>query len=257
MGIRHWFNRNIYASATYYELDMDNEILYGMDEAGNQRNVNVQNVSHTGLELEGLVRLTPSWTVKGNWTKQKVLVRSNFLPALTPINGLTTEDKWLWQNPGEMCNLSLEYNNREWGFSGLITYHYIGSRYRINDPYNIAEPLEPAKWGDLAFSQTFFDNAATLYFGIKNFSDLQYAIIGTKSAPSLFDPLGTSVPAAWYPNEGRTYYAGIKANMDFDRMKVPTREDLSRMQRRLYGSVQSGVDSVYGWGARIRNLARF
>ena len=70
-----------------------------------------------------------------------------------------------------MGNLSLEYNNREWGFSGLITYHYVGSRYRINDPYNIAEPLEPAKWGDLAFSQSFFDNAATLYFGIKNFSD--------------------------------------------------------------------------------------
>jgi iron complex outermembrane recepter protein len=257
VGIRHWFNRNIYASAVYYELDMDNEILYGMDQAGNQRNLNVQNVSHIGIELECLLKITPSWTVKGNWTKQKVLVRSNFLPALTPINQQTTEDKWLWQNPGEMGNLSLEYNNREWGFSSLITYHYVGSRYRINDPYNIAEPLEPAKWGDLTFSQSFFDNAATLYFGIKNFSDRQYAIIGTKSSPSLFDPLGTSVPAAWYPNEGRTYYTGIKANMDFDRMKVPTREDLSRMQRRLYGSVQSGVDSVYGWGARIRNLGSF
>jgi iron complex outermembrane recepter protein len=257
VGIRHWFNRNIYASAVYYELDMDNEILYGMDQAGNQRNLNVQNVSHNGIELDCLLKITPSWTVKGNWTKQKVLVRSNFLPALTPINQQTTEDKWLWQNPGEMGNLSLEYNNREWGFSGLITYHYVGSRYRINDPYNIAEPLEPAKWGDLAFSQSFFDNAATLYFGIKNFSDRQYAIIGTKSAPSLFDPLGTSVPAAWYPNEGRTYYTGIQANMDFDRMKVPTREDLSRMQRRLYGSLRSRVDDVYGWGARIRSLASF
>ncbi len=185
MGIRHWFTRNIYAGAVYYELDMDNEILYGMDAAGNQRNVNVQNVSHSGVELDALVKITPSWTVKGNWTKQKVLVRSNYLPALTSINQLTTEDKWLWQNPGEMGHLFLEYNNKEWGFSGMISYHYIGSRYRINDAYNIAEPLEPAKWGDLAFSQSFFDNAATLYFGIKNFSDRQYAIIGTKSAPSL------------------------------------------------------------------------
>ncbi len=257
VGMRHWFNRNIYASATYYDLDMDNEILYGMDLAGNQRNMNVQSVSHVGLELEGLVKLTPSWTVKGNWTRQKVLVRSNFLPALTPLNGLTTDDKWMCQNPGEMGNLSLEYNNREWGFSGLITYHYIGSRYRINDPYNIAEPLEAAKWGDLAFSQTFLGDAVTLYFGIKNFSDAQYAIIGTKSAPSTFSPLGTSVPAAWYPNEGRTFYTGLKANMDFNRMKVPTREDLNRMQRRLYGSVQAGADSVYGWGTRIRNMANF
>lgn len=255
VGLRYWFNRNIYVSATYYELDMDNEILYGMDDAGNQRNVNVQNVSHTGLELEGLVKPTPSWTIKGNWTKQKVLVRSNFLPALTPLNGLTTEDKWLYSNPAEMGNLSLEYNNKEWGFSGLITYHYIGSRYRINDPYNIAEALEPAKWGDLAISQSFFDKAATLYFGIKNFSDRQYAIIGTKSAPSPSSPLGLGVPAAWYPNEGRTYYGGVKANLDFDRMRVPTRDDLNRMQKRLYGSLRSGVDNVYGWGARIRSLA--
>jgi len=257
VGIRHWFNRNIFASVVYYELDMDNEILYGLDEAGNQRNVNVQAVSHSGVELEGLVKLTPSWTVRGNWTKQKVLVRSNFLPALTLINGQTTEDKWLYQNPGEMGNLSLEYQNREWGFSGLITYHYIGSRYRINDPYNIAEPLEPAKWGDLAFSQTFFDNAVTLYFGVKNFSDRQYAIIGTKSAPSLTDPFGTRVPAAWYPNEGRTYYGGIKATMDFERMRAPTVEDLNRMQRRLYGSLQSGVDRMYGLGSGIRKLTSF
>ncbi|MBI5252698.1 MAG: TonB-dependent receptor [Desulfomonile tiedjei] len=257
VGIRHWFNRNIYASAVYYELDMDNEILYGMDQAGNQRNLNVQNVSHSGIELECLLKITPSWTVKGNFTKQKVLIRSNFLPALTPINQQTTEDKWLWQNPGEMGNLSLEYNNREWGFSGIFTYHYVGSRYRINDPYNIAEPLEPAKWGDLAISQSFFENAATVYFGIRNISDAQYAIIGTKSAPSVYSPLGTSVPAAWYPNEGRTCYAGIKANMDFERMKVPTREDLTRMQRRLFGSLQSGLGGVYGWGARISNLANF
>ncbi|MGB6067578.1 MAG: TonB-dependent receptor [Desulfomonilaceae bacterium] len=257
VGIRHWFNRNLYASATCYDLEMDNEILYGMDEAGNQRNVNVQNVSHSGIELEGMFKLTPSWTLKGNLTLQRVIINSNYLPALTPINGLTTDGTWLWEVPAKMANLWLEYNNREWGFSGLIEYHYIGSRYRINDPYNIAEPLEAAKWGDLAFSQSFFDKAATLYFGIKNFSDLQYAIIGTKSAPSLSDPLGTSVPAAWYPNEGRTYYAGIKTNMDFDRMKVPTRADLNRMQRRLYGSMQAGFDSVYGWGARMRNLARF
>ncbi|MFH0821162.1 MAG: TonB-dependent receptor [Pseudomonadota bacterium] len=257
VGIRHWFNRNIYASAVYYELDMDNEILYGLDEAGNTRNVNVQGVSHSGVELEGLVKLTPYWTLKGNWTRQKVLVRSNFLPALTPINGLTTEDKWLYQNPADMGNLSLEYANKEWGTSFLISYHYIGSRYRINDPYNIAEPLEPTKWGDLALSQSFFGNAATVYFGVKNFTDRQYAIFGTKSAPSTYDPLGTSTPAAWYPNEGRTYYTGLKADMDFERMRVPSVADLSRMQRRLYGSVESGMDTVSGWGERIRTFAGF
>lgn len=141
------------------------------------------------------------------------------------------------------------------GFFGMIKYYYVGSRYRQNDVYNIWEPLEPAKWGDLAFSQSFFDNDATVYFGIRNFSDRQYALIGYVSPPSIYSPLGSY--EAWFPNEGRTYYGGIKAKMDFDRMRVPTVADLTRMQKRLYGSLQSGVDSVYGWGARIRGLASF
>ena len=254
-GLRHWLNRNIYASVVYYEMDMDNEILNGMDELGQSINMNVNDVSHSGVEIDALLRITPRWTLQGNWTRQLVRVRSNFLPGLTPLNGLTTEDKWIFQNPGEMASLSLKYNNDEWGFSAMIKYYYVGSRYRQNDVYNIWEPLEPAKWGDLAFSQSFFDNDATVYLGIRNFSDRQYALIGYVSPPSIYEPLGSY--EAWFPNEGRTYYGGIKAKMDFDRMRVPTVADLTRMQKRLYGSLQSGVDSVYGWGARIRGLASF
>jgi hypothetical protein len=103
---------------------------------------------------------------------------------LTPFNGLTTEDKWLYQNPAELANLVLEYNNRVWGFSGMIKYYYVGSRFMSNDAYNIVPPLEPAKWGDLAFSQTFFDNVVTLYFGIRNFSDAQYSILGSTATPA-------------------------------------------------------------------------
>jgi iron complex outermembrane receptor protein len=257
VGIRHWFNRNIYAGAVYYELDMDSEILYGLDAAGNTANMNVRDVSHSGLEMDALARITPSWTLKGNWTRQKVLVRSNFLPGLTPLNRLTTEDKWLYQNPAEMANLVLEYNNREWGFSGMIKYYYVGSRFMSNDAYNIVPPLEPAKWGDLAFSQTFFDNVVTLYFGIRNFTDAQYSILGSTTTPSKSYPWGNRKEDAFWPNEGRTYYGGIKANLDFDRMRVPTSADLNRMQKRLYGSLESAVGNAYGWGARIRGLANF
>lgn len=255
VGLRHWFTRNIYVGIVYYELDMDTEILSGMDELGQSINMNVNDVSHYGVELDALVRIIPRWTLRGNWTRQMVRVRSNFLPGLTPFNGLTTEDKWIFQNPGEMANLVLEYNNREWGFSAMIKYYYVGSRYRQNDVYNIWEPVEPAKWGDLAFSQSFFDDDATVYFGIRNFSDRQYALIGYLSPPSTYSPFGDY--EAWFPNEGRTYYGGLKANLDFHRMKMPTTGDLQRMQRRLYGSLQSGVDRVYGWGGRIRDLARF
>lgn len=251
VGIRHWFTRNIYASVIYYEMYMDNEILYGQDVLGNARNDNVRDVSHDGVEIEALVRITPRWTLKGNWTKQKVLVRSNMFPLMAP---LTTEDKWLYQNPGEMANLVLIYNNQDWGFSADVKYHYVGSRYRVNDVFNIAEPLEPAKWGDFAIQQKIFGDEAVIYFGVNNFSDRQYALWGTRSHPTT---TWSFVDAAWYPNQGRTYYGGIRSTMDFHKMRLPTVADLERMQRRIYGAVDDGVGAFTGMGSWMRNMMPF
>jgi iron complex outermembrane receptor protein len=211
--------------------------------------MNVYNTEHTGVELEGLVRVTPRWTLRGNYTRQKVIVRSNFRHD---IRGETTEDKWIWQNPAELANLYLSYDNKEWGFSGLIYYHYVGSQYRINDPFNETEPLEPAKWGDFTISQKFLGDVATLYFGVRNFSDRQYALWGTRSDPSF-----VTVPIAWYPNEGRTYFMGLKLDLDYDRMRAPTIPDLTRMQRSLYGSIGGGISSIRGAASWMRNLTSF
>ena len=251
VGIRHWFTRNIYAGAVYYEMDMDNEILYGQDDLGNARNTNVQDVSHQGVELEALIKVTPRWTVKGNWTKQKVLLRSNMVPVLSP---LTTEDKWMYQNPAEMANLTLVYNNVEWGFSGSIKYHYVGTQFRINDIFNVADDLNAAKWGDFAIEQKVLGDDALVYFGINNFSDRQYALWGTRSAP-FYGYI--SVDKAWYPNQGRTYYGGVKSNLDFHRMRLPSVGDLERMQRRLYGTLNDGLNTFTGMGNWIRNTLPF
>ncbi|MDD3471964.1 MAG: TonB-dependent receptor [Syntrophaceae bacterium] len=251
-GLRHWLTRNIYFNATYYDQYMDSEILYGADAAGNQRNLNVSDVDHTGFEIEGFVRITPRWMLKGNYTRQKVVVRSNFRPDMFALTRQTTEDKWVWQNPADLANLSLSYDNREWGFSGMIAIHYVGSQYRVNDPFNETEPLEHSKWGDLTISQKFFDDTTTIYFGIRNFSDRQYSLFGTRSDPSF-----VTVPVAWYSNEGRTYFMGLKANLDYDRMKLPSSGDLERMQRRLYGSMTNVASSVYGVGQWMRGLVSF
>ena len=74
VGIRHWFNRNMYLGVVYYELDMDSEIQYGRNELGQSTAMNIKDVSHFGVELDALVRITPSWTLKGNWTRQRVIV---------------------------------------------------------------------------------------------------------------------------------------------------------------------------------------
>jgi iron complex outermembrane receptor protein len=258
VGIRHWFTSNIYAGLTYYELDMDNEIYFGPDPALAglySRNLNVPLISHSGIELEMMARITPRWTARGNYTRQKVIFRSNW----QPFDALrrTTEDKWLTINPAEMANLSLEYKNAEWGFSMLWSLHYLGSRYMINDIFNEYTPLAPAAWGDVALSQKIFDNAATVYFGINNLTDLQYAVQGSLATvypPPFYSP--TQVPT-WWPDAGRTIYCGLKTSTDFHQMRLPTEADLRRMYSRLYGAVNRGVDAFSGKGSRLQSWIPF
>ena len=56
---------------------------------------------------------------------------------------------------------------------------------------------------------------------------------------------------------GRTYFIGIKGSTDFHRMRLPTARDLRRMQERLYGALNDGVNTFTGMGSWMRNLAVF
>ncbi|MFC1836798.1 hypothetical protein ACFL2Q_19090, partial [Thermodesulfobacteriota bacterium] len=80
--------------------------------------------------------------------------------------------------------------------------------------------------------------------------DRQNALWGTRSSPHFGF---ISVERAWWPNQGRTYYGGVKSSLDFHRMKLPSVSDLERMQRRLYGSLNSGLSTFTGMGSRMWN----
>jgi iron complex outermembrane recepter protein len=253
-GIRHWFTRNIFVGVTYYELDMKNEIYWGPDpnpaKGGYSRNMNVPNVSHSGVEIESLIRMTPRWTVKSNYTRQKVYFGDNW--QTTDALRRTTLDKWMTLNPSDMANLELIYNNREWGFSGMIAYHYVGSRFLLNDVFNEQPDLEASKWGDISFSQKFWGDLAELYFGVRNFSDRQYSPQGSYASyyTAPFD-------IQYYSAPGRTYFFGLKTKLDFDKMRMPTVSDLTRMHRSLYGSVADSFSSVRGAATWMRDLTTF
>ncbi len=257
-GIRHWFTRNIYAGLTYYELDMDNEIYWGRDPDPAipfSRNQNIPNVSHWGMELEGMVRITPRWTLKGNWTRQNVVFNADWTP-FDPLRR-STAGKWLTLNPREMGNLMVTYENREWGFSGMVSFNYIGTRYMLNDTFNEWPELEPVKVGNFTISQTVLDGLATVYMGVNNFSDRQYAVQGSIAAtfpPPLYAQADVPV---WWPDAGRTYFVGIKGETAFHRMRMPMVRDLRRMQERLYGAFNDSVDTFTGMGSWMRNLAGF
>lgn len=99
----------------------------------------------------------------------------------------------------------MAYTNKEWRFTALISYHYLGPRYLDGDFFNEELPLEPAQWADMAFFQELFDGLTTVYFGVKNFSDRQYALnANTFAAGGLY-----------YPSAARTYYFVLKSSLAF------------------------------------------
>jgi len=153
-----------------------------------------------------------------------------------------------------MTNLSLAYENKEWGISALLAFHYIGTRNMVNDIFNQWPDLEPAKWGDIAFSQTVFEGMTTLYFGVNNVSDRQYAIQGSIATTYPPPAYAATEVQTWWPNAGRTYYFGMRTSTDFHRMRVPSTDDLRRMQNRLYGTLNRSADNFSQMGSRIRGF---
>lgn len=258
IGIRHWFTRNVYLGATWYKLAMQNEIYWGPDPNpaahGTSRNLNVPNIVHLGVEVESLLKITPRWTLKSNYTWQHVYFGASWEPQNPYSNpyGQSTKRKWVPLVPEDMANVYLIYDNKAWGFSGQIAYYYVGSRFLLNDVLNDWKDLSSVHWGDMSFSQKFWDGLLELYCGMRNFSDRAYALQGTYASyypmPWTFD---------YYSNAGRTCYFGLKTNLDSDTMRVPTTQDLTRMQRRLYGSVSDGLSSIQGAASWMRNLTPF
>jgi iron complex outermembrane recepter protein len=197
-----------------------------------------------------MVRFTPRWTYSGNFTKQKVMYRAANVNPANPTASLLA-DKWVPPNPAYMYNMSLTYDNQDWGFSTSLAYNYVGRRYFLSDNQNAGKDQEEVKTLDLAVRQTFFDGLATLYGGVKNLNDRMYALNTAYS-------IASGQPAyTYYPEQGRTYYGGIKCSMDFDKMKIPSTADLQRMQTRLYGALGDGWTGITETPRRIRDLLPF
>jgi iron complex outermembrane receptor protein len=267
IGIRHWFTPNIYLSAIYYELDMDNEIGGEWDITRTpiyRWNANIPNIQHTGLEVEGMIKITPRWTLNGTFTQQKVIYGGNALvrPYSSSFYHLAGRgaDAWVPVNPAQMYNGTLVYNNVEWGFSAALTYRYYGRRYFQGDDFNNYRDLDEVKIGDIAIAQTLFDGNTSIYFGIKNFNDCMsvFNSYWDYTMVQFYVPTyGAGKEFQLWPDAGRTYYMGLKSNMDFDRMKLPTWSDLNRMQGRLYGAASESYNTFTGMGSWMRNIMPF
>lgn len=254
VGIRHWFTPDIYASLVVYQLYMKNEILSEWDTtlpSPAKKTANVPLVYHDGIEFEGLIRLTPRWTLNGNMTWQKVKYGTSNINPVNPGSGGRLAGKWVTPNPELMYNAWLIYENKDWGFAACLSYNYTSKRYLLGDELNIGIDQDEVKVLNLALSQSFFDGLGEVYFGIKNLNDYRYAYSTVYSIAS------NQPKYSYYPETGRIVYGGVKCGFDFNRMKVPTGADLQRMQERLYGSLEDGLGRLSGVPGRIRNALSF
>jgi iron complex outermembrane recepter protein len=253
VGIRHWFTPNIYVGLIYYELDMDNEIgqEYDLRYAATRWTTNIPLVSHDGLEAEWMIRFTPRWQFDGSFTKQKVIYRSANLQPGNFREGRKA-DAWEPPSPAQMYYLRLTYDNKEWGFASSLSYFNVSKAYYQGDDLNAGKDMEETKQLDLAVAQSFFSDMITVYGGITNITDR------TNMPQSSYSWSSGAYPTySQYPDKPRTYYGGIKAKMDYDRMKVPTVADFQRMQERLYGAFEDGVGSLAAMPGRIRGFLPF
>ena len=254
-GIRHWFTPQIYVSVIYYRLDMDNQIMREWDTTLPNPllwTANVPFVSHDGLECEGIFQITPRWSVKGTFTKQKVIFRSDNIKRGNFRVGRLT-DKWVGPSPSQMYDVALIYDNKDWGFSTEVDYYFQSKSYYQADDLNAGRDTEEIKLLNLAVSQVFLDGLVTVYGGIKNLTD------ATIMGATLYAYPTTALYPTYqqWPEPGRTYYGGVKANLDLNQIKVPTGADLQRIQQRLYGRLADGLNVIQGAGQWVTGRSTF
>ncbi|SDY18437.1 iron complex outermembrane recepter protein [Allochromatium warmingii] len=86
---------------------------------------NVADAERYGLELEGRWRITPTWTLTGNYTWNRFSYLDDL--ALSASGAIGTKGKQVVDTPEHMLKLGLRYEQAAWGAG--VEARYIGARY--------------------------------------------------------------------------------------------------------------------------------
>ena len=86
---------------------------------------NVADADRYGVELEGTLRITPAWSLVGNYTWNRFRYLEDL--ALSATGTIATEGKQVVDTPEQMLKLGARYEHDAWGLG--LDARYIGERY--------------------------------------------------------------------------------------------------------------------------------
>ena len=133
---------------------------------------NVADAERYGFELEGAWRITPAWTLSGNYSWNRFSYLEDL--ALSSTGTIATEGKQVVDTPLQMLKLGLSYTQPTWGAG--VDARYIGDRY--GDVLN-QERVDAVTLVD-ASAHYNLSKALTLSLQVLNLFDAEY--IGPVSA---------------------------------------------------------------------------
>jgi len=114
LGLTGFYARHSNKQSTIYDPSIDARYPW-----------NVADAERYGLELEGRWRLTPAWTLTGNYSWNRFSYLEDL--ALSATGAIATKGKQVVDTPEHMLKLGLRYEQPAWGAG--VEARYIGERY--------------------------------------------------------------------------------------------------------------------------------
>jgi iron complex outermembrane receptor protein len=209
LGLRHAQDNWDVGLTTFYARHYNKQSTIYDPSIGVRYPWNVADADRYGVELEGSLRITPAWSLTGNYTWNRFRYLDDL--ALSSTASIASEGKQVVDAPEHMVKLGARYEREAWGVG--LDARYIGERYGdvLNEERVDAVPLVDAS------AHYRLSRALTLTLNVLNLFDQEY--IGPISAAD--DAIANFTAALnGVTGNGSTYqygapltlYVGLSAN---------------------------------------------
>lgn len=172
LGLRHVRDRWSLGLTTFYARHANKQSTIYDSAIGVRYPWNAADADRYGVELEGTLRISPAWSLAGNYTWNRFRYLDDL--ALSSTATIASQDKQVVDAPEHMLKLGVRYDHQSWGVG--LDARYIGERY--GDVLN-EERVDAVTLVDV-LAQYRLTRALTLSLNVLNLFDREY--IGPISA---------------------------------------------------------------------------
>jgi len=179
VGTKLQAGRELDATLSAYQSKVSNEILFVPPSSGSfvyGMNENVPEVKHDGIEASALTRMSPSVSLKGQYTLTRTEIKKGpFEGGHFPIT------------PKHAASATMIWGQEE-GLSLSVSGRFVGKRILANDLANQQERLPEYTVIDARIG--YRTETLVAFFGINNLSNRKFSEFGGDGGPTFSDPTG-------------------------------------------------------------------